>query len=75
MYQAGALCWQARQHIFEVSVRVMSIEPSTLNQAHHSGTALTGPQRTGEQPVVAANSYRPDLVLDVIVVDGQRSTP
>lgn len=53
MYQAGPLGWQARQQIFEVSVGVVTIEPSALNQAHHCGTALARPERTGEQPVVA----------------------
>ena len=57
MYQAGSLGWKARQHIFEVCVGVMPIEPSALNQAHHSGTALARTKRAGEQPVVAANIH------------------
>ena len=55
IYQACPLGWQARQPIFAVGVRVVHIEPSTLNQAHQSGAALAHPKRTGEQPVVAAD--------------------
>lgn len=58
VYQAGPLGWQARQNIFEVSVRVMPIKTSTLNQAHHRRTALTDSQRTREQPVVSKRAVR-----------------
>lgn len=71
MYRAGSLGWQARQHIFEVNVGVVTIEPSALNTARHSRTALTGSKRTGEQPVVTPDGYRSDLVLDVFFVNGQ----
>lgn len=71
MYQAGALGWQARQHIFQIGVRVVTIESSALNQAHYSGTRLACQKRTGKQPAVAPNGNRSDLVLDVVVVDGQ----
>ena len=71
LYRAGPLGWQARQHIFEVSVGVVTIEPSALKTAHHSRTALTGSTRTGEQPVVTPDGYQSDLVLDVFVVNRQ----
>lgn len=40
MYQAGSLGWQPRQHIFEMSERVVAIEPGALNQIHDGGRAL-----------------------------------
>lgn len=39
---------QARQYIFEVGIRIMSIETGTLNQAHDGGRTLPGPERAGK---------------------------
>ncbi len=70
MNQAGPLDWQPRHHVLEIGVWVVAIGPGTLNQAHRSG-ALARPKLASEQPVVAADGNRPDLVRDVIVVQGQ----
>ena len=39
---------QTLQHIFEISIRVMPIEPGALNQAHDGGRTLACPQRACE---------------------------
>ena len=62
---------QTLQHIFEISIRVMPIEPGALNQAHDCGRTLAGPKRAGEQPVFSPDSYGPDLVFCPVVVDRQ----
>lgn len=54
MYQAGPLDWQARQRLFEASIRVMVIELSALNQAHHSRTV--GPPEANRRTAIAVGS-------------------
>ena len=44
---------QALQHVFEIGVGVVPIEPGALNQAHDRSRTLAGPQRAREQPVFA----------------------
>lgn len=65
-------CGSQRRHLSDdallVHIKAIHAEPSALNQAHHSGTALTRPERAGEQPVVAPDGNRTNLVLDVVVV-------
>ena len=39
---------QALQHIFEISIRIVPIEPGALNQAHDRSRTLAGPQGTRE---------------------------
>ena len=62
---------QPHQDILEVGVRVMPVEPGTLDQAHDGSGALARAQRSGEQPVRAAHGHGPDLVFHPVVVDGQ----
>ena len=42
------VCWQALQHIFQIGIRVVPIEPGALNQAHDRSRPLAGPQRARE---------------------------
>jgi hypothetical protein len=42
---------QALQHVLEVRIRVMPIEPGALDQAHDGRCALAGPQRARKKPV------------------------
>ena len=46
--QMVCLHGQALQHILEVSVGVVPIEPSALSQAHDRSRTLAGPQRARE---------------------------
>ena len=39
---------QALQHIFEIGIGVVPIEPGALNQAHDRSRPLACPQRTRE---------------------------
>jgi len=39
-----------------------------MDQAHHGGGTLARAQAAGEQPVVATNGNRPDLVFDSVVI-------
>ena len=60
---------QPLEHVSQVGVRVMAVEPGRLAQTHHRGRTLPAPERTGEQPVRAPQRDRPDAVLDPVVVD------
>ena len=40
------------QHILEIDIRIMPIEPGTLNQAHDGRRPLSRPERARKQPVV-----------------------
>lgn len=68
---AGALSRQALEHVLEVGVRIVAVELGRLDQARDGGGALTGGERSGEQPILAAGGPRPDLLLVVVVVDRQ----
>lgn len=61
---------QARENIFQIGVRIVPIELGRLDQAHHGGSALARTQGSGEQPVFSSKGHRPDLLLDVVVVNG-----
>ena len=63
----GTLRRQTREHVFQIGVGVMTVQLGRLDQTHHRGRTLAGPQRAREQPVVPANGDRPYLVLDVVV--------
>jgi len=40
--------WQARQDVFEISIRVVAVEFGGLDQAGDRGRTLAGKQGTGE---------------------------
>ena len=65
------LRWQTRQHILEIGIGIMPIEPGALNQTHHRSGTLPGAQGAGKHPVVATNGDRANLVLNRVIVDGQ----
>ncbi len=71
LHPAGPVRGQPRQHILEIGIGVMPVHARRLHQAHHRRRPLTRAQAAGEQPVAPANGYRPDLVLDPVVVYGQ----
>ena len=47
-YQMAFVRGQTLQHILEIGVRVVPVEPGALNQAHDGGRTLVGPQRDCE---------------------------
>ena len=49
---------QASQHILQIRIRIMAIEPGTLNQTHHRSGTSPRPQGAGEQPIVATDGKR-----------------
>jgi hypothetical protein len=51
---AVALGWQPSQHIFQVCVRVVSIEFGALNEAHHCRATLARTKGASEQSIVPA---------------------
>jgi hypothetical protein len=46
----GWLCWQSLEHVLNLTVRIVSVEPGSLDQTHYIGSALTGTQRAVGQP-------------------------
>ena len=48
---AGGLGWEALEDVFEVAIRIMSVELRGLDQAHDGGGTLTGAKRSGKEPV------------------------
>ena len=62
---------QTLQHIFQIGVGIVPIEPGALNQAHDRSHTLACSQGASEQPVFSSDSNRPDLVLRPVVVDRQ----
>lgn len=64
---------QPRQHILEISIRIMPIDARRLDQAHDHSRPFAASQRPRKQPVRPPKRPGPDQVLDLIVVDG-RST-
>lgn len=47
----GALGRQASQDVFQIAIRVMTVELRRSDQAHDGGTTLARTKRSGEQPV------------------------
>ena len=62
---------QASQHVLQIGVWIMPVELGTLNQTHHRSRTLPRPQGTCEQPIVATNGNRANLVFDPVVIDWQ----
>ena len=65
---AVALGWQAGQDIFQIGIRIMPIELGALNQTHDGRTTLARTQGAGEQPIVASNSDRSNLIWSVSTI-------
>lgn len=68
----GRLRGQAREYVLQISIRIVAIEFGRLDQGHDSRRTLSRTQRTGEQPIVAANGDGPNLWLDLVVI-GKRT--
>ena len=69
----GGYEWQPLEHIAQVGVGIMAIEPRTLRQTHHDGGAASRASGSCMKPVVATERDGADTVLDPVVVDGQRA--
>lgn len=67
----GHVRWHPCQHVPQVCIGVMPVHARRLHQAHHRRRPLARAQAAGEQPVIATNGNRPDLVLDPVVVHRQ----
>jgi hypothetical protein len=57
----------ASQHILQIRIRIMSAQLGALNQTHHSSSTLARTQGASEQPVVATDGDRANLVLDPVM--------
>jgi hypothetical protein len=62
---AHRLCWQTFKYIFEISVRIVTIQFGGLDQTHHHSGALAGTQRSTEQPVGSPGGHGADSVLEM----------
>jgi len=60
---------QTREYVLQIGIRIMPIEACRLDQAHDGRRPLAAAQRSGKQPVLAAQCHWPDLVFHPIVVD------
>jgi hypothetical protein len=65
----GSLRREALKDVFEIPIRIVSYELGGLDEAHDRSGALAGAQRSCEEPVASAESYRTDTVFDLVVVD------
>ena len=65
---ARRLCRQSREDVLQVGMWVVTVQLRRLHQTHHRRSALPTAQRAGEQPVRPAQRYRPDAVLEMVVV-------
>src|SRR4029079_4484475 len=61
---------QSFEHVPQVAIRVVSVEPGRLNQAHHGRSPLSGAQRYGEQPVGSSQRNGSNPILYPVVVYG-----
>ena len=71
---SDAACWlrgQPLEHVAQVRIRIVAVEPRRVHEAHDRRGALARAQTAGEQPVVAPQRNGPDLVLHPVVIDGQ----
>ncbi len=59
---------QSFEHILQVPEGLVAVEPRGLDQAHDGSRALARPQAPREEPVLAPERNRPDLVLDPVRV-------
>ena len=67
------LRWQVSEDIFQIVIRIMSIELGRLDQAHQRYRTFSTAQRVGKQPVLAYESLWSYLIFDVIVVYWHRA--
>jgi hypothetical protein len=70
LYFVGSLRRQPREHVLEISIRVMPIEARRLDQTHEGRRPFPAAQRPGKQPVRPPKRPRPDQDLDLIVSMG-----
>lgn len=68
----GLVGWQASEYVLQIGVGVVAIELCRLDQARNRCGALASQQGACEQLVLPASSPGPDLLLVVVIVDGQR---
>src|SRR5438067_527066 len=61
---------QPHEHVCEVGPRVSPVELGRLQQAHRHGSSFTRQLAADEQPRLSSHGPRPDLVFEVVVVDG-----
>jgi hypothetical protein len=59
---------QSFEHVLEITVRIVAIEFSRLDQTHDDSGTLTRTQGAGEEPVRSPESNRSDSVFHVVVV-------
>jgi hypothetical protein len=64
---------KALEHVAQVGVGIVAVEPGALDQAHHDRSPPTGAGGAGEQPVRPAERDRADAVLHPVVVDREAS--
>jgi hypothetical protein len=69
-YLARPLRRQSREYIFQIDIRVVTVEACRLDQAHNCRGPFAAAQRASKQPVRASKRPGSDLVLDPVVVDG-----
>lgn len=67
---AVRMCGQMREHVLQIGVGVVSIEFGGLDQAHDSCRAFAGTHGACKQPILSPHRDRPDLLFNVIVIDG-----
>ncbi len=58
----GRLRRKAFEDVFEVAMRIMSVELRGLDQAHDVGGTLTGTKRSGKEPVRSIMHGPPGVV-------------
>lgn len=66
---AGGVGGQPIQHVLEVRVGLVPVDPCRVQQAHDRGRALARTQAAREQPIRPSECDRSDVVLDPIVRD------
>ena len=59
---------QPTHHIFEIRERIMTIELGRLDEAHGSSCALSCSERSGKEPIGAADGNRANPIFHVVVV-------
>lgn len=59
---------QAREHIFQIGIRIVPVEPRRLDQTHHRCRPFAAAQCPCKEPALASKSPWPDLVLCPVVV-------
>ena len=67
---ARGLSRQTLEYVFEITIRVVSVELRGLDQTHDVGCAFASTQGAGKQPVRPSEGNRSDAVLHMIVIYG-----